>query len=351
MKFETKVLPMAALCGALSLLVPRALPAGAAGARQEAQEQASAWIEKLGAEDQDVRERAWDWLRERGEEVLPDLEKASKEAKDPEVRWNARLLSREIRRDGGGKLHRLPRRTETAPEEGFPPTFDRDLFSREFEGMQRQMGEMRRRLEEQFRNAPPGKVDRSGSSVRVESGANGSVRVEVTETRDGKQETKTYEAESWEEFRKNYPEVVEKYGLDGSGRGFTFRFGPRDAWGSWFDASPFLSPSTTPSEGQRLGVHVRAPSEEEAKAAGAVEGVGLVVDRVDPGSLAEAMKVRPGDVLLSIGGKPIRGTETIRRALAQTKEGATVSLEIYRDGEGKISLTAAKRRASRGREL
>src|SRR5437867_2372569 len=99
---KLKNLREAALCGALSLSGPEALPARTLTVGAQAQdEKVSAWIEKLGVQDQEVRERAWDALLERGREALPDLDRAGREAKDPEVRWNARLLAREIRRTDG----------------------------------------------------------------------------------------------------------------------------------------------------------------------------------------------------------------------------------------------------------
>ncbi len=365
MKSAQIFLGLASLCGSLAFLPSEGPSSAPQGSPPREEGTVAKWIEELGAGDHEVRGRAWESLLDRGSEVLPDLDKASREGKDPEIRWNARLLAREIRRQEAPR--RAPLRPQAIPPGS--PRIDRDdsLFQ-EFEDLRRRMGdfgdlhrqmeEFHRRLEEKFRNAPPGAVDQRGNSVRVERDADG-VRVEVTETKDGERESKTYEAQSWEEFRKNYPEIVEKYGLDGGGGAFPFHFAPGAGTGSWFDASPFFSspspvtPFPSPLGGPRLGVYVEEPSEEDSTAAGAEEGVGLVVRQVQSGSLAEAMKILPGDLLLQIGGKPIRGTETIRRAIAAAKEGSTVTVEAFRPGEGRLTLSAAapKNRTNRVREL
>ncbi|MGH7149925.1 MAG: hypothetical protein ACREIU_04475, partial [Planctomycetota bacterium] len=252
MKFAKTSLGLVSLCASLALLpfeAPSATPQD--GSAREAGEEGTVAtrIEELGGSDHEARGRAWESLLDRGSEVLRDLEKAAREAKDPEIRWNARLLSREIRRQE--KPRRITGRPLTIPP--VPSRgFDRDdPLLQEFDELRRRMGEfddlhrrmedLHRRLEEGFRNAPPGTINRQGSSVRVEEGDGGSVHVEVTETRDGEQETKSYDAESWEEFRKNYPEVVEKYGLDGSAKAFPFRFAPGGGAHSWWNITPFFS--------------------------------------------------------------------------------------------------------------
>ncbi|MCI0589444.1 MAG: PDZ domain-containing protein [Planctomycetes bacterium] len=362
MKLAHTCLGLLSLFGSVALLPGQGTPAGPKNGPAQDGEVAG-WIEELGASDHEVRGRAWESLLDRGSEVLRDLDTAAREGKDPEIRWNARLLAREIRRQekphrASGRSHPIP----PAPPRGFGA--DEPLL-REFENLRlrigdfddlhRQMEELHRRLEEQFRSAPSASVDRRGSSVRIETGADGSVHVEVTETRDGEQETKTYDAESWEEFRRNYPEVAEKYGFEGSGA-FQFHFGPGGGAGAWGQASPFFAapaPMAGLLGGPRLGVRVEKPAAEESKAAGVEEGVGLVVRYVEPGSLAEAMKILPGDLLLQIEGKPIRGTETIRRAVGAAKEGAPVAVEVFRPGEGSrtLSAPAPKQRTGRVREI
>ncbi|HKB16930.1 MAG TPA: PDZ domain-containing protein [Planctomycetota bacterium] len=366
MKLAKTLLGLAPLCAPIALLpfeTPSAGPQGSPAQEKGPEGIVATWIEELGAPDHEVRGRAWESLLDRGTEVLRDLDKAAREAKDPEIRWNARLLAREIRRQE--KPRRNPDRT--LPALPAPPRgIDRDGPLRQefdelrrrmgdFDDLHRQMEDLHRRLEEEFRNAPPGSVDRRGNSVRVETGADGSVHVEVTETRDGERETKTYDAQSWEEFRQNYPEVAEKYGLGGGGV-FRFHLAPGGGDSPWWNGAPFFStpaPLAGSFAGPRLGVHVEEPGEEDSKAAGAEEGVGLVVRHVEPGSLAEAMKILPGDLLLQIDGKPIHGTETIRRAVGAAKEGSAVSVLAFRPGEGKLTLSAIapKVRTTRAREL
>ena len=57
---------------------------------------------------------------------------------------------------------------------------------------------------------------------------------------------------------------------------------------------------------------------------------GVVVTRVDPGSPAARAGLRPGDILLEVGGKPVDGVDAFRQAWTSAK--GKVALLVNRRG-------------------
>ena len=83
--------------------------------------------------------------------------------------------------------------------------------------------------------------------------------------------------------------------------------------------------------GVQLGVLVQdLPPEmaEELKVPG-----GAMVVSVLPGSAAERGGIRARDVITALGGQAVHGAGDLRRAVAKSKSGATMAVELYRDGE------------------
>jgi hypothetical protein len=210
-------------------------------------------VESLGSSDFAQRDRAIEKLRALGERAVPALEDAAKNAKDTEVRWNARRVLREIRDDAASaKTPRAPR----ADHDDLTITLD-DLKSGQAltqgggaidiqklrDEMSKRMEEIVRRQMEQFQQgsngfAPgmnwlraPGGISiqshgtgDSSSEVRID---NGKVKVTVRKKdKDGKEETQSYEAPSIEEFKEKYPEVANEYlgGLQMLGNGGKLAF-------------------------------------------------------------------------------------------------------------------------------
>lgn len=134
-------------------------------------------VKKLGSDDYAVREEAQGKLIAMGEKAIPALEEALK-SDDLEVRLRA---GRALRAIGGEATQ------EEAP------------------------------AKEAEEPAAPG-VRTKSTSVQM---MDGKVTVTVTETVDGKEVTKTYEASSMEELKEKYPELQ----LDSR---FRFRLGARD---------------------------------------------------------------------------------------------------------------------------
>jgi S1-C subfamily serine protease len=77
-----------------------------------------------------------------------------------------------------------------------------------------------------------------------------------------------------------------------------------------------LTPLTT-----RLAGELRAASMD-----------GLVVMEIDRYSPAYEAGLRPGDIVMSVGGKPMNDVSQMVRTIADSPIGSTVSVEIIRDG-------------------
>ena len=214
-------------------------------------------IETLGSADFAQRDKAIEKLRALGDKAVPALEDASKNAKDSEVRWNARRVLREIRDDAvSAKAPRAARSEKAQPSD---PN-DRDDLSIPLQELspgiaiarsgrapidvERLQQEMQKRMEEmvrrqmQIQGIEPGASmpsldwlrSQGGNTIRLGGGRlnggrmdgggasteirmeNGNVKVSIRKTdKDGKEETKTYEAPSMEEFKEKYPEVAKEY--------------------------------------------------------------------------------------------------------------------------------------------
>jgi S1-C subfamily serine protease len=68
-----------------------------------------------------------------------------------------------------------------------------------------------------------------------------------------------------------------------------------------------------------------------AREHGLAEARGVAVRSVDPGSPAKQARVRPGDVIVRLGGKPIASVADLHRVLDHDAIGAELELEVLRD--------------------
>ena len=73
-----------------------------------------------------------------------------------------------------------------------------------------------------------------------------------------------------------------------------------------------------------LGVYLSPPIEGEGD--GEVDGVqrGVLVDRIAPGTIAEALGLRRGDLLLELNDVALESAADVSRALAEREEGEDV---------------------------
>ena len=89
----------------------------------------------------------------------------------------------------------------------------------------------------------------------------------------------------------------------------------------------------------RLGTQVSTMTSDLRTFFGAPEDVGLLVQHVEPGSAAEAAKVKVGDVLVEVDGQRIVNVSDVRDALADRSKGDVVGVVVIR-GKKRKSLKA-----------
>ncbi|MBL8732205.1 MAG: PDZ domain-containing protein [Planctomycetes bacterium] len=334
-------------------------------------------IGDLGSDSYRQRVQAERELRARGKQAVPALEKAAADSRDSEVQWRARRLLRQIEQGGSGVAVERERAGGDAPEPQVeapgaearprqrvqePSGGDvRDQFERLFERFERDFGldiprarffrdDFFRDLQEQMRGQG-GLGTSQGMSMQV--GPDG-VRVEVQQQNErGEIEKKVYEAPDMESFQKQYPEVLRQNGL-GMGldplrlptlRGFDLArpmapVGPR-VWLGTPDVEP-AAPSTVPPAGRRLGVTVRPeiPAELRSYLELAADE-GLMVEGVQPDSLAQTLGLQTGDIVTRIGEQRIGAPADVPRALGAVKQGEMVTVHFVRKGAEK-SASATK---------
>src|SRR5262249_38225132 len=154
--------------------------------------------------------------------------------------------------------------------------------------------------------------------------------------------SKVYEAPDLQTFKQKYPDVLPEHGL-----GFGFAWpGGRDGLRVWrmndgsgtlrlpsfswpvtrphdlddhdlpdtdLDASG-AAPQVLPPAGKRLGIVVRPEIPQQVRDYLGIEG-GLMVDQVQDDTLASALKLEAGDIVLEIAGTKIASTADVQQAL------------------------------------
>jgi len=284
-------------------------------------EDAAALVKKLGSEDYAVREDAQKKLIEMGEDAVPALEEALK-SDDLEVRLRA---GRALRAIGG----------------------------------EAKQAEQERQAQQPAQPARPGVQQHTTSMQMVP----GKVTVTVTETVDGKEETKTYEAASLEELKEKYPELAPQLGR------FEFHVGRRDEfdmdkfWNEWnkgfenFDDDlrhdveamrrwaelwrnqpRRLRPDAgLMLPGAMLGARASMPT-PVLDAQLELRGLGLVIEAVEKDTLADRLGLARFDVLVELNGHDIRSTADVAAALHGLPDGAKVTAKVMRRAQ-QLTLT------------
>ncbi len=85
----------------------------------------------------------------------------------------------------------------------------------------------------------------------------------------------------------------------------------------------------------QLGVTVQQVTSDMAQNLGLKHAGGAIVSSVTAGSAAERAGVKPGDVIESFNGQPVRDYNSLRNRVAATAPGTTADLTIVRDGSEK----------------
>lgn len=368
----------AALAAGLSAQDPKPQePASPPPAKAEAAKpDVDALVRDLGSERFRARLEAERALRELGEAAVPALQKAAEASDDAEVQWRARRVLRQIEAGkGGAGLAPRARADEPAPQTGAAPKDPepqgqqpgqrpwqrrdpaRDQFESLFERLEREFGvdvprarffddRFFQDLQEQMK---AGAGRSQGMSMQI--GPDGAVRVEVEERgADGKSEKKVYEAPDMESFQKQHPGVLQRngvgFGLPGGGMGWFRGFGgpippvepappitdrPRGLRAPDVAIEP--NEPVAPPVGKRLGVTVRDEVPPDVRAYLELEdGVGLMVEGVQDGSLAQALGLQRGDIVTRVAGKAIGSPQDVQDALGPIGQGAEVEVAFVRKG-------------------
>ncbi len=94
----------------------------------------------------------------------------------------------------------------------------------------------------------------------------------------------------------------------------------------------------------QLGVTVQDLTPDLAKALGMDTDVGAIITQVVPDSAAENAQLHAGDVIASVGGRPVDGAADLRSQIGLRRVGAQIEIGVIRDGEP-LDITATLRDA------
>jgi len=225
-----------------------------------------------------------------------------------------------------------------------------DPFEQDFD-----FDELRRQMFEDFDRPLPGFGPRTGApvpptppggsglttrseseSLSLESGPDG-VKCKITRTENGQTTTEEYSAKSIDELLEQHPELRGKVG-GGSARG-----GAQVRQGWPLDLQRELAPEVRTDI---LGVAIVPLPAEEATALGLEPGVGLRIERVEPGTIAQQLGLQRGHVLVEMNGKPLRSRDDVSREL-QAREASGPIEVIVIDRWGQRRTRSWKPTASR----
>ena len=331
---------LAAPCAALAALslAPQVAPLPDAGSTRTpvaaAQELADedGWRARLENQDLRARENDFDELVSRAAknaEARATLESWAQDETHREFAWTCRLALREAR----------ARSTHADPFGGMDDTFE-ELRQRMFSGQHGAdpFGDFF--LLDPFAHgggtfgfAPfpgpsgGGHVQSSSEGFSLEVGPDG-VKAHVKQDVGGEVHDEEYTAATVDELLAAHPELASK--IHGSGGALRFSF-------PGLGSGRTLAPRT-----DRLGVYV--PQEPEDGA------VGLRIQSVLPGTLAEELGLEPGQVIVSIDGREIRTRDDISSALRERASDATLEVEV-RGADGVTATKSWKPDASRSRGI
>ncbi len=85
--------------------------------------------------------------------------------------------------------------------------------------------------------------------------------------------------------------------------------------------------------GGYLGVELTDLSPELRSHFGVTTNAGVLIGRVMEDSPAERAGLLVGDIITAIGGKPMRSSSTVGRAVRAVDEARALDIDLYRDGE------------------
>jgi hypothetical protein len=278
-----------------AVLLSSILPAGQDGTAPD-QRSIDRWVSDLGAQDPQVRDRAEAELRKRGGDAVPALREAAR-SDNAERAMRARALLLDLSKDHRGNDHSSQGRSP-APRMAI-------LYEDWTQG------------------------------IRFSMNPDGTVQFTAPEKDDQteRREYRTYRASSMDDFKKKYPQVVEKYELD---KLVSVREAPGgdDALRQWLGLGE-PPEGKDESEGRRFGILIAPVPPALAAHLALPEGEGLLVRQVEAGSLAQKSEVKRFDVILALNGQKahVQNVEEFRKSLQEALGTEKFSLELIRGGK------------------
>ncbi|KLE32247.1 Do family serine endopeptidase [Aurantiacibacter gangjinensis] len=93
-----------------------------------------------------------------------------------------------------------------------------------------------------------------------------------------------------------------------------------------------------------LGVQIQPVDEDIAEALGIEDGVGELIQGVQPGEAAEEAGLRAGDVVIAVNNEDVTTDNSLSRIVAYIEPGTRVPVRYIRDGETRtVTLTVGRR--------
>lgn len=310
---------LARFAAALALALPGAAPLVAQGGelplREVREVPVEGWRVRLEDPDLDAREAAFQELvadARRRPELVEALRGWARDAAAPGLAWSARLALRELRR--APRLLRLGWATPSVSGYGAAPP----LPGLSSEPGLRPVAPLDPHPPLRL-YAPRAAAPRAlAGGVRLFAQPEG-VTLVVTEVDARGARERRYAAGDLGALLEEHPELelvvpgLRGLAARGAGRG------DDPARRSWLlaERSGEAGPAVPV-----LGVKCTPLGAEEAGARRLTAGVGLLIERREPGTPAEALDLRRGDVLLEVGGRAVCSPEELSRALAEHAGGA-----------------------------
>jgi serine protease Do len=91
-----------------------------------------------------------------------------------------------------------------------------------------------------------------------------------------------------------------------------------------------LNPSDAAPRSQPIGIRIETLSQRKIGEKDSTNVRGILVVRVEPGSVAEDAELKANDIIEKINREPVRDNEDFKRVLSRLKSGDPVVLQVYR---------------------
>ncbi|MCA8979604.1 MAG: PDZ domain-containing protein, partial [Planctomycetes bacterium] len=192
------------------------------------------------------------------------------------------------------------------------------------------ISDLMREMQESLDRLPQG-AERHSQGLSIESGPDG-VKVERRTNVDGDETVETYEAESMEQLLELHPELKDELRLQPLSGGQDEMRSLLDQLRTELDLPhSVLEPGEVRTD--VLGVMMREANAWRGRVDGLEPGTGLYVENVLPGTIAEAVGLRPGDIVAKLNGTPLKTAADVRAVLdARAEDGALVIEWFDRSG-------------------